>query len=106
MAGIFNIKIGSMRTEEEGNGHVQVSYRMSAELDLVYGGLFLTLHIEKSITFQRSLSNHAYIPSDPCSLARVSSIRIPRFFLHHEEYRDVGRCGGFRKRRCCAPPFE
>ncbi len=40
MAVIFNIKIGRMRTEEEDNGHVQVSYRMSAELDLVYGTCF------------------------------------------------------------------
>jgi hypothetical protein len=37
---IDNIKIGSMKTDEEGNGHVQVSYRLLAELDLVYGAGF------------------------------------------------------------------
>ena len=37
---IDNIKIGSMKTEEEGNGQVQMSYRMVAELDQVYGAGF------------------------------------------------------------------
>lgn len=39
MGVINSINIGSMRTEEEGNGHVHVSYRMSAVLDLVYGAV-------------------------------------------------------------------